>query len=349
MPMMNKFEYIKSITDARLLANIYNLDLRVQGRSFVTVCPFHDDSKPSLVITDNYKGQGFTFCKCFACGWGGDVVQFAKDIDGNIERLLPTGYDPVNVYEIAQTEHKQKEVKIDSLPFEYVTMRNDTGSDLKTFLCRMFDPSKVDEVFKRYFVGVERGSRNTIFWQIDSVGRVRTGKIMKYNPDTGKRIKEGYDLIDWVHSRLKKKGMIPNDYALKQCLFGEHLLKGNSKPIAIVESEKTAIIASLWNDSVLWLATGGKDGLNDDRLEAVKDRSVILFPDMDAVEYWRMKANALNSRDYHLKLSATEFEGDKTDLADMILSKYTDDTGTESNHDDVGDICPFLIDCECPF
>lgn len=82
----------------------------------------------------------------------------------------------------------------------------------------------------------------TVFWQMDYQNRVRTGKIMLYNPATGKRIKEPYNHVTWVHSILHKE-----DYNLKQCFFGEHLLpEDKSRPVALVESEKTAIIASYY-------------------------------------------------------------------------------------------------------
>ena len=42
---------------------------------------------------------------------------------------------------------------------------------------------------------------------------------MLYNSETGKRIKEPYNHVTWVHSVLHK-----DDYNLKQCFFGEHLL-----------------------------------------------------------------------------------------------------------------------------
>ncbi|MDY0333021.1 MAG: DUF6371 domain-containing protein [Bacteroidales bacterium] len=36
-------------------------------------------------------------------------------------------------------------------------------------------------------------NRDVIFYQIDTEGRDRTGKIMKYNRQTGKRIKDAKD------------------------------------------------------------------------------------------------------------------------------------------------------------
>lgn len=97
----------------------------------------------------------------------------------------------------------------------------------------------------------------TVFWQIDIHGNVRAGKIMGYDFETGHRIKEPFNQVSWVHS-VKK---LPY-FHMKQCLFGEHLLSGNStgqstKTIAIVESEKTALIAALFIPDFIWLATGG--------------------------------------------------------------------------------------------
>lgn len=45
---------------------------------------------------------------------------------------------------------------------------------------------------------------------------------MRYNPETGKRIKNNAGAIDWVHSKLKRAGALPDDWELTQCLFGEH-------------------------------------------------------------------------------------------------------------------------------
>ena len=72
-----------------------------------------------------------------------------------------------------------------------------------------------------------------VFWQIDINGQVRTGKVMCYNAETGHRVKGPQAFVSWAHSELKL-----HDFRLKQCLFGEHLLKNSSSPVMLVESEK---------------------------------------------------------------------------------------------------------------
>ena len=62
---------------------------------------------------------------------------------------------------------------------------------------------------------------------------------MCYNAETGHRVKGPQAFVSWAHSELKL-----HDFRLKQCLFGEHLLKNSSSPVMLVESEKTAVVMS---------------------------------------------------------------------------------------------------------
>lgn len=52
------------------------------------------------------------------------------------------------------------------------------------------------------------------------------------------------------------------EFNLKQCLYGEHLLKDKTKPIAVGESEKTAVIASAYLPQFIWVATSGASELS---------------------------------------------------------------------------------------
>jgi hypothetical protein len=131
------------------------------------------------------------------------------------------------------------------------------------------------EAISRYLIGTSKHwDGATVFWQVDERGKVRAGKIMQYDSRTGKRVKEPFSKISWVHTVLKLQ-----DFHLSQCLFGEHLLRGNNKPIAIVESEKTAVIASAYLPDFNWLACGGCGNLSLRLCEPLKGRNVVLFPD----------------------------------------------------------------------
>jgi hypothetical protein len=90
------------------------------------------------------------------------------------------------------------------------------------FLLARFGEENAMELVKRFYIGsLQHWPGSTIFWQVDESGRVRTGKIMLYDPDTGKRIREPFSHIAWVHSGLVKSKQIVS-YNLQQCLFGLH-------------------------------------------------------------------------------------------------------------------------------
>ena len=83
----------------------------------------------------------------------------------------------------------------------------------------IFPEETVTSLIARYNLGVTR-SRDVIYFQVDVKGDIRTGKIMKYNPTTGKRVKDpGTPFkINWVHSVMKYAGQLPEDWELNSKL-----------------------------------------------------------------------------------------------------------------------------------
>ena len=157
------------------------------------------------------------------------------------------------------------------------------------FLHTLFDAVTVRKLTDRYYIGSSgHWAGATVFWQIDVHNNVRAGKVMLYNGETGRRVKQPYNHITWMHTLTKQ-----SDYELKQCLFGEHLLNCNRQPVAIAESEKTAIIASVYLPQYVWLACGGAHGINAEKFGVLKGREVILFPDLAELGEWRKKAKEL--------------------------------------------------------
>ncbi|OWY22709.1 hypothetical protein C7N43_22545 [Sphingobacteriales bacterium UPWRP_1] len=178
------------------------------------------------------------------------------------------------------------------------SLTNYDANNFVQFLLSKFGHDATKHVIQNYFIGTSKNWEGaTVFWQIDTTGKARAGKMFLYDATTGKRDKQK---LNWVHSILKLQ-----NFELKQCLFGEHLLsqpQNVGKPVAIVESEKTAIIASLYLPMYVWLATGGMCNLNTERLQAAKGRQVYLFPDLKAgYKAWQEKANVLKEAGYNVK------------------------------------------------
>ena len=199
---------------------------------------------------------------------------------------------------------------------------------LITFLKTMIPSSAIDRIIADYRLA-STPDQAIIFLQIDQDNQCRTGKIMQYNPATGHRIKDPNKpgRINWLHSILKRRKQLLRDWQLTQCLFGEHLLPQHpDKTVALVESEKTAIICSAMMPQYLWLATGGKSGLTSERLSSLKGRKIIVFPDIDAFKDWQQKIFTFPHLDIRISrlLEDNATPADRAahiDLADWIL-KY---------------------------
>lgn len=209
------------------------------------------------------------------------------------------------------------------------SLRSYQVNPLYQYLSTAFGTEETERLFALYKVGTsKKWYGSTVFWQTDIDGKVRTGKIMKYDAKTGHRIKEPHSMVTWVHSELK----LP-DFTLRQCFFGEHLLKDRAatKIIAIVESEKTAIIATHFISDFIWLATGGMNGcFNKEAVEVLIGREVVLVPDLGATDKWKAKLPLLQSVCKSVAISSIlednatdEQKAQGLDIADFLLMTET--------------------------
>lgn len=65
-------ELIKEAPISQIIGHF--IPLKRQGRGLVGLCPFHNDSKPSMTVNDQ-RG----LFRCWACNTGGDALTFVKD------------------------------------------------------------------------------------------------------------------------------------------------------------------------------------------------------------------------------------------------------------------------------
>lgn len=181
------------------------------------------------------------------------------------------------------------------------------------FLTKRFD--FVSDVLPKLGVGTNREGAAVFFYQ-NHKGAYESLKIVPYNSETGKRtsdisIPKGYQSTD--------------GYA-QQCFFNEVSIK-DAQTVFIVESEKTAVIATLYfqQSDFAFVATGGAQKLNallDSRLDILQDKRVILLPDNDAAGngWMDIKKNASSKGYENLELWWLDKESPEgSDLADFIL------------------------------
>lgn len=329
----------QAIKDAANIVDVVSLviDLKKSGSRLVGLCPFHDEKTPSFNVTPS-KG----LFHCFGCDVGGDSIDFImkhfnKSFPEALEYLagmykIPidtTGNSPKN-----WTPPPRQSAPPPPQPSYYSkaafreSLNSYKNNNFAKFLIFKFGAEIAAVLIGRYFVGTSRHWPGAnVFWQVDFSGKVRGGKLMMYNPETGKRDRNQQPT--WMHKIDKL-----SDYNLAQCFFGEHLLsKDSGNPVAIVESEKTAILASAYLPGITWLAACGK-GLQNEKFKALEGRKITLWPDAGNPDangktpftLWSDRAAELRKQGFQVAVSelietkATDLQREKGfDLADYLL------------------------------
>ena len=264
------------------------------------ICWYHDDKHPSMHV--NKKKNIY---KCFVCGKGGDVLKLVQDYEN---LTFPEACDwLINEFHVVVIEDKQPAAGNSS---KSNSKLNNSGTNSDQFpskagpkvivpldatlvtkslsvdsvFCRSLvsagylTQSQMQSAASRYRLGATKEG-GVIFWEIDAQNRVHTGKIMYYQSDCHR---DKTHTPTWVHALIKEE--LPQDYELQHCLFGLHLINtGAVKPphIAIVESEKTAVIMSEIIPEFIWISCGGLQMFKPELLSPLTDHKVILFPDTD--------------------------------------------------------------------
>ena len=252
-------------------------------------------------------------------------------IDINHPRYRKEG-KAIIIKTMKQQTKTMKKIRFNTMLKTLPNKRPLTGlNQLTDLLLRVFPQSRVIAAVERYFIGFNAFNTSApgdalIYWQVDERKRIVNAKRIHYKCD-GHRDKKMPPLV-----------MYPDN---PQCLFGLHLLKdvAPDKPIAIVESEKSALIMSMVMPEYLWMACGSLNNFNEKFLEPLRGRLIIGFPDVDikrdkatgesvSCAMWRETAKQLRLQgwriivDNHLEITVnTSQRIDKIDIADIALDK----------------------------
>jgi len=298
--------------------NEYKYSLDKSSKKFV--CP--NCGKRRFVrylnqITNEYLEETYGRCdRETSCGYHNNPKQNECISIVNIEKinLTPDYIDPLLV--------KQ-------------SLKKYSNNNFIKFLHKNFTIEQVENCISKYNIGTSKHwDGATIFWQINQNQKVHTGKIILFDENTGKRVKNPFPHINWVHKKINK-----DKFNLKQCLFGLHInkigvatslqtpiaipLQYYCNTIAIVESEKTAIIMSLFIPEYLWMATGSKQNLKLQLLEPIKNENIVVYPDKGEFNDWNTKVIELQKQGFKIKCSSVVENSDfetGTDLADIYFA-----------------------------
>ncbi len=220
------------------------------------------------------------------------------------------------------------------------------------YLATLFGSEAAQDLRRRFYIGTNNDlwPGSSVFWIMGPDRQPYAAQVINYDSQTGKTVKftaqDGTKgrRASWIHSALQKRRTRQNnpiptwlvEYAEKApkypVPFGLQLLPGSEgKLVGIVESAKTAVIMTHHEPDLLWLAVGSLSNLTAQRLEVVKDRELILYPDagQKGFEEWNRKAGQLR------------LEGFKAACSDL-LDRFAD----QSEFDEGYDLADYFINLE---
>jgi len=356
------------------------INLKKKGVRYLGFCPFHDDRHVGSFVV---YPSGSCY-KCFSCGAKGGVVDFlmhhAKMSYPDAIRYLGKKYSiDTDGADIDFTPPPPK-LTPPPLPTLELPKHIMAGGLLKVedntlvkwiragIKWDTVQRSRIDQVLNHYAIGNSQQGM-TIFWQLDENGKLRTGKMMKYRTDGHRDKSKGYT-FDWIHSALSRRWVNgeavyetpwphpelfdPDKQEMRSCYFGLHLLdkykrKDVEQTVCIVESEKTAILMAIAygnNVKQVWMACGGIENINRDKMKPLIDqkRRIILYPDRDGIDKWRIKAEQLHYDRVTLDTTPVRKwwkpeDGEKADIADVVI-RSINESKPLTNMKAVGDTMP---------
>ena len=274
------------------------LDIKQQGREYRCLCPFHNDTKPSMQIYPDKKTGEWKY-KCQPCGSGGDLFDFVKEYNG---------VDYKGAFEILSNDYQGLS--------EIVPRESKKPVDIYEDL----EP-------------IPLGDNNLIAGASFEVYNPKTKKKFTMTPTHTHKYEHGIS-VRWVIGGSKVIAMIrpcviKSTGVLMWCMYPlrdhEFTFYGRFLPegvVIVLEGEKTTdaameIFKGTPTSTICW--SGGTNQVNQTDWSALADRKVILFPDNDSGGYKAMNYISQFLNNYKIVGPLDEVKG--WDIADRPFTR----------------------------
>ena len=220
------------------------IELKPNGREFIGICPFHNDTSPSLKV-NNEKN----LYKCFSCGHGGSAAHFVYEYC-KLKNIKPL--------EIVKDDHlfKKQEHKLEE------------WKPIFPVLCYYEQPT---------FRHVNHGLASQVWKYVDEKGNTLF-YVCRFNLKDGKK-----EVLPYVYAtngkvqRWSWRGL-PKD----RPLYNLNSVVKSTKPICIVEGEKCADWGNRYSQEFTFTSIqGGSNAYKLTNYSQLYGKHVVLINDND--------------------------------------------------------------------
>lgn len=280
------------------ISRYVHLDKR--GSEYHGICPFHDDRRSSLQVNQTKQ-----IYKCFACGAGGDAIDFLT----RMGRTFQDACEELNGAKI--TNDVSPEVR------RAAPAKQPTWKQIKP-------PSPITHAINHYKHGVPSAS-----WTYRDMDGSVLGYVCRFDVPGGKEVIPYVYATDGNRSEWRWHG-----FEKPRPLYNLHLLSQQpNATVILVEGEKCADAVQAQVNASEYVACtwiGGANGIDNADFQPLSGRRVILWPDNDepgrkAMADVKNKINAKTDtlnvpKSLHEKWDAADKEWQAGELMNFIVT-----------------------------
>ena len=202
--------------------------LKKKGKEFVGICPFHDDTKPSMTVSPNKQ-----FYYCFSCGAGGNSIKFlmeftranfsdvvlslAKKNNINVESL-DGPQEEAYKKQLSRKEELYKILRVAKNWFKS-QLNNSIGNEAMKYLISQRNLNK--NTLNQFELGFAPNSWNDLYNYLIKIEKFPLNLILKSGLVISK------DNSDKVYDRFRNRLIVPiHDMQGRVVAFGGRSLDG---------------------------------------------------------------------------------------------------------------------------
>ena len=271
-----KINEIRNAADIVTIISDY-IPLKMQGKNYFGICPFHDDHSPSMSVSKERQ-----LYKCFVCNKGGNVFNFVKDYENisfieAVKRVADKVGIPLNINYVKKENVKYKE---DFEIMNYATkifqnnLNSKEGTKAREYLAKR---SINEEVIKDFKIGLSLNNNTYLYDslskkyninKLDELGLITKDGIKGYDKFinrimipltdldnnvvgyTGRIYNDEKDTAKYINTKetniYKKGNLLFNYYNAKEYIREEKiaiLVEGNMDAIRMYSSGVRNVLA----------------------------------------------------------------------------------------------------------
>lgn len=146
------------------------VELKKSGKNYFGLCPFHDDTNPSMSVSEDKK-----IFKCFSCGETGNAITFVQKIENisfmqALQKVAKTVGIDINVSENPQEQVNRKYYQIMHKATEFYKFVLHNAKDGQNALKYLYERKLNNDIINRFNIGLSLNENNLLYQALTKEG-----------------------------------------------------------------------------------------------------------------------------------------------------------------------------------